>query len=142
MEANKSITDVINLTNNSSLLIPVKTETFLKLKQTDPLPASLFYLSKSYSANIWKSADSQNNHKIDESRCLRTDFQTSLFSTIELLYGYSVSGSIYTTKIDTCPHLLSNHLNLSKLNDDTLKFVYFCRPQRLLLHQRRNPTRL
>lgn len=102
----KSITDSIKLLN-LNLSIPVKAQSTLKLSQNEPLSSTLNYLSKAYSESIWKSSVKQSTQSRVKETCLKTNFKTSLFSTIELLYGYSVETSCYTKKYKTCPHLLS-----------------------------------
>ena len=107
---NKSITDSIDLTNNPTLTIPIESTASLKLNQTDSLPATLAYLSRTYNDSIWKSTTMRDIQTIPEPKYMRANFKAVLFNTIELLFGYSVVDSTFSFKLDTCPHLLSKRL--------------------------------
>ena len=121
----KSITDSIKLLD-FNLSIPVKKENASKLGQNEPIGSALNYLSKAYSESIWKSSKNQSNETEEQENVLNTNFQTSLFSIIELIYGYSVVNSCYTKQNRSCPHLLSKYfqnifcLNLLLISIDNL----------------------
>jgi len=125
METKSTLTDSIDLTSNPRLAIPIQSDSLPKLSPTDSLPATLVYLSKTYSNSIWRppTSTTPSSNNGPQPKHLSADFKTALFTTIDLLYGYSVANSTFNTPPDTsCPHLLT--LKSCSLTNETLLLDY------------------
>ncbi len=125
METRTTITDSIHLTSNPQLAIPIQSNLIPKLNSSDSLRSTLIYLSKTYSNDIWKSPTTTTSSTTNSTQLnhFNTDFKTALFTTIDLLYGYSLTSSTFNTSIQTAfPHLLT--LKSCSFSNQTIQLDY------------------